>query len=93
MTVGHKLGEHICRILSRPFTPQINWIFWNATRKKPSKPMEINQMEYGGWNPVWTEIGEKTLEFKVSLQKTLKDASEKNNALRRLKPGFEGSTH
>ncbi|GBM15314.1 hypothetical protein AVEN_228097-1, partial [Araneus ventricosus] len=48
-------------------------------------------MACGVWNSVWTEIGGETPKFKVSLQRTLKEASEKNNALRRLKPRFEGS--
>ncbi|GBM26029.1 hypothetical protein AVEN_61999-1 [Araneus ventricosus] len=44
-------------------------------------------MACGGWNSVWTEIGAKTLETRF--RGTLKEASEKNNALRRLKPRFE----
>ncbi|GBN62340.1 hypothetical protein AVEN_186044-1 [Araneus ventricosus] len=47
-------------------------------------------MACGGWNSVLTEIGAKTLEFKVSLQRDPEKASEENNAWRRLKPGFEG---
>ncbi|GBN82205.1 hypothetical protein AVEN_156193-1 [Araneus ventricosus] len=61
----------------------------NARRKNPSKSMEISQMAYDGWNSVGTEIGEKTPEFKVSLQRE----PERDNALRRLKPRFEGSTN
>ncbi|GBN26129.1 hypothetical protein AVEN_265410-1 [Araneus ventricosus] len=46
-------------LLTRPFTSQINRIFWNARSKKPSKSMEISQRACYGWNSVWTEIGEK----------------------------------
>ncbi|GBN40446.1 hypothetical protein AVEN_35531-1 [Araneus ventricosus] len=78
--------------LSRPFTSQINWIFWNARREKPSKSMVINQMACGGWNSAWTEIGAKALEFiKSRFRGTLKEASEKNSALRKLKPRFKDS--
>ncbi|GBM66716.1 hypothetical protein AVEN_197787-1 [Araneus ventricosus] len=28
-----------------------------------------SQMVCGGWNSVWTEIGAKTVEFKISLQR------------------------
>ncbi|GBN42615.1 hypothetical protein AVEN_91878-1 [Araneus ventricosus] len=58
---GVKTGkdEELGPLLSRPFTSQINWIFWKARRKKPSKSMEIGQMACGGSNSVWTEIGTK----------------------------------
>ncbi|GBN47307.1 hypothetical protein AVEN_212551-1 [Araneus ventricosus] len=56
-------------VLSRPFTSQINWIFWNARRKQPSKSMEISRMACGGSNSAWIEIGAKPLAFKVSLQR------------------------
>ncbi|GBM15650.1 hypothetical protein AVEN_95271-1 [Araneus ventricosus] len=36
-------------VLSRPFTSQINWIFWNARREKPSKYMEISLAGNGLW--------------------------------------------
>ncbi|GBM14805.1 U2-aranetoxin-Av1a [Araneus ventricosus] len=35
----------------------------------PYKSMEIRQIDCGGWNSAWTEIGAKTLVFKVSLQR------------------------
>ncbi|GBL83975.1 hypothetical protein AVEN_100856-1 [Araneus ventricosus] len=69
--------------ISRPFTSQINWIFWNARTKKPSKSIEISQMTCGGWN--------SGLNSERKIRGTLKDLREKNNALRRWKPRFEGS--
>ncbi|GBL95150.1 hypothetical protein AVEN_253494-1 [Araneus ventricosus] len=46
--------------------------------------MEMSQTACHGWNPVWTEIGKKN-------QRHPERGSERNNALRRLKPHFEGS--
>ncbi|GBM20807.1 hypothetical protein AVEN_108256-1 [Araneus ventricosus] len=65
------------------FTDKLNIL----ESEKEKAIMEISQMACGAWNSVWTEIRAKTLEFKVSLQR----ASEKNKALHRLKPRFEGS--
>ncbi|GBL84067.1 hypothetical protein AVEN_100917-1 [Araneus ventricosus] len=53
----HDEGEMWHLLLSRTFTSQINWIFWNTRWRKPSKSMEISQMACDGWNSVWTKIG------------------------------------
>ncbi|GBM63685.1 hypothetical protein AVEN_198690-1 [Araneus ventricosus] len=74
------------RYESRPFTSQIKWIFWNARRKKPQKSMKISQIACGVGIP-------SGLKSERKIRGTPKETSEKNNALRRLKPRFEGSVN
>ncbi|GBM60472.1 hypothetical protein AVEN_239851-1 [Araneus ventricosus] len=75
--------------LSRPFTSQINWIFQIARRHK-------NLWKSAKWLvvvgiPPGLKLERKCWSLKSCFRGTLKEASEKNNALRRLKHRFEGS--
>ncbi|GBN99285.1 hypothetical protein AVEN_233480-1, partial [Araneus ventricosus] len=88
-TQGGGVAEEL--LLSRPFISQINWIFWNARRKKPSKSWKSAKWLVVAGIPSGLKSERKHWSLKSLFRETLKEASEKNNGLRRLKPRFEGS--